>query len=151
MKRPSDPQVERAKRLLALEGEWEADAEECAEAAGRVYDKLADQLAPLLGGAGVQAMFVRSAKLARGELPFLAELVPAIEGSGEGATGLRAYLLTLEPDAATQAATVLFGTFLDLIISFIGDRLTVQVLRGAWPKIDETPDEKVSRGSQKNE
>ncbi len=141
MRRPSAPQVERAKSLLSTEGEWEASAEACAAAAGRVYDKLAAQLVPLLGGAGVQAMFVRSAKLARAELPLYAELVPAIEGSGEGATGLSGYLQTLEPTAATQAATALFGTFLDLIITFIGDRLTVQALRGAWPKIDETPDE----------
>ena len=79
-------------------------------------------------------MFMRSAKLA------------AIEGAGEGATGLRTYLQTLEPTTATEAATNLFGTFLDLIITFIGDRLTVQVLRGAWPAIDET----TSKGNPKN-
>ena len=133
--------------MLATEGDWDTSAEECAAAAGRVHDKHATQLAPLLGGTGVQAMFVRSAKLARAALPVLAELVPAIERSAEGATELRTYLRTLDRTAAAEAATVLFGTFLDLIISFIGDRLTVQVLRGAWPGIDET----ASRGSKENE
>jgi hypothetical protein len=138
MKGASAVQVERAKRLLASEGDAGASAEESAAAAERVYEKLAAQLAPLLGAAGVQALFVRSAKLTRDQRASLAGLAPAIEGTTGGPAGLGAYLRTLEPPAAAEAAGILFGTFLDLIITFIGDRLTVQVLRGAWPAIDET-------------
>jgi hypothetical protein len=132
MNRPRAAQIERAKRLLAAEGDSGASAAACAAAAGRVYDKLAAQLAPLLGLAGVEALFVRSAKLAR------ADLVPAIEGATQRAAGLRAFLGQLEASAAGEAAAALFATFLDLVITFIGDRLTVQVLRGAWPVIDTT-------------
>jgi hypothetical protein len=138
MTRPSAAQLERAKLLLAAEGDSGAGAAACAAAAGRVYDKLAAQLAPLLGLAGVEALFVRSSKLARAELAVLADLVPAIEGSTERAAGLRAHLRGLEPSAAGEAAVVLFGSFLDLVITFIGDRLTIQILRGAWPAIDLT-------------
>jgi hypothetical protein len=138
MKGASAVQVERARRLLAIEGGGGASAEESVAAAGRVYEKLAARLAPLLGAAGVQALFVRSAKLARDERAFLGGLAPAIEGATGGPAGLGAYLRTLEPPAAAEAAALLFGTFLDLIITFIGDRLTVQVLQGAWPAIDDT-------------
>ena len=127
-------QVERAKRLLASEGST-GHPESCAAAAGRVYDKLDAHLAPLLGRKGVQALFARSAKLAQIDLAPVAEMTSGDEGS----TKLRAYLQPLEPALAAETAAALFGTFLDLITTFIGERLTVQVLRSAWPTIEEVP------------
>lgn len=132
--RPGTAQVDRAKRLLASEGSA-GDSEACATAAGRVYDKLDAHLAPLLGRAGVQALFARSAKLAQAERASLAE----VAAGGEGSTKLRAHLQSLEPAIAIETAAALFGTFLDLVTTFIGDRLTVQVLRRAWPAIEEAP------------
>jgi hypothetical protein len=140
--KPNAAQVERARTLLASEGGSAGDAEACAAAAGRVYDKLHAHLAPLLGRAGVQALFARSAKLAQTEHGFLADVAAA-----EDSTKLRAHLQSLVPAVAIETAAALFGTFLDLLTTFIGDRLTVQVLRGAWPAIDET----ASKGNQKNE
>ena len=127
-------QVERAKTLLASEGCSAGDAEACAAAAGLVYDKLDAHLAPLIGRAGVQALFARSAKLVQTDRASLAEVVSGTDGS----TKLRAVLGSLEPAVALEIAAALFGTFLDLITTFIGDRLTVQVLRSAWPAIEET-------------
>ena len=56
----------------------------------------------------------------------------------EGSTKLRACLQALDPAVATEAAAALFGTFLELITTFIGERLTIQVLRSAWPTIEDT-------------
>ena len=120
--------------LLATEGSSAGDVEACAAAAARIYDKLDAHLSPLLGHAGMQALFARSAKLAPTELAFLADLAAA-----EAATKVRAQLQSLEPAAAIEAAAVLFGTFLDLVTTFIGERLTVRVLRSAWPAIEEMP------------
>ena len=47
MERSSPAQMERARRLLALEGAA-GSAAECATAAGRVYDKLHAHMAPLV-------------------------------------------------------------------------------------------------------
>ncbi len=102
-------------------------------AAGRVYDKLHAQLAPLVGDAGVQLLFMRSAKLAQGEFAWLAE-VSILEDS----TKLRECLQAQDPAVETEAATALFGTFFALITTFIGERLTAEVLRRAWPTIDVT-------------
>ena len=92
------------------------------------------QLVPLLGAAGVEALFARSAKLAGAGRPCIAELADGIDASSR----LRACLQALAPAAASETAAVLFGTLLELIVTFIGDRLTVQALRGAWPALGET-------------
>ena len=126
-------QVERAKRLLAHEGNSGSSSAECAAAAWRLYEKLNARLAPLLGSAGVQALFARSAKLAQAEFASLADLATA-----EGMTELGGCLRVLEPAVATETAATLFGNFIDLIITFIGERLAIVVLRNAWPAIEET-------------
>ena len=76
---------------------------------------------------------MRSAKLAYAEFASLAEVA-----APEGLTKLGACLQALDPAAATEAAATLFGTFFELITTFIGERLTVQVLRSAWPTIEDT-------------
>lgn len=133
MSRPRGTQVENARRLLASEGAPWSSSEECAAAAWRVYEKLNARLAPLLGAAGVQALFVRSAKLAQADFASLAEVA-----TPEGLTRLGWCLQGLELAIAAEAAEALFGTFLELIASFIGERLTILVLRSAWPAIEET-------------
>jgi hypothetical protein len=123
--------------MLAHEGDVGRSSEECAAAAWRVYEKLNARLAPLLGSAGVQALFVRSAKLAQAQYGSLIEV--ATPG---GMKRLGAALQSLDPAAATEVATALVGTFLELMNTFIGERLTLLILRSAWPTIeDKTPTE----------
>src|SRR6185436_10271208 len=101
-------------------------------AVGRVYDKLHAHLAPLVGTIGVQSLFVRSAKLTPDEFAALAD-VSILEGS----TKLREHWQTQGSAVDAEAAALLFGTFLSLLTTFIGERLVTQVLRSAWPMIDE--------------
>ena len=122
-----------ARRLLAHEGATGASSDACATAAGRVYDKLIAQLGPLLGTAGVRALFVRSAKLGLVESAGFAEIAIL-----DSSTTLAAFLRTLDPAVASNAAEALFGTFLSLVTTFIGERLTSQALRRAWPTIEAT-------------
>ncbi len=122
--------LETAKRLLAYEGAA-SSADECASAAGRVYDKLQDHLAPLLSSAGVEALFVRSVKLTHREFPFLEVALR------EGSTKLRERLRAQDAAVAAESAEALFGTFFALVTTFIGERLTTQALRSAWPTIEE--------------
>jgi hypothetical protein len=117
--------------MLAAEGDSKSSAEACAGAALRVCEKVIGGLAPLLGAAGVQALLVRSAKLASAEFAPLTDVA-----TPEGLAKLEPCLVRLEPQVATEAAAVLFGTFIDLITTFIGERLTVVALRSAWPAIE---------------
>ncbi len=120
--------MERARRLLAHESAAGSADERATTAAGRVYDKLQVHLAPLVGAAGVHSLFVRSAKLAQGEFTCVAEATIL-----EGSTKLRERLQAQDPAVATESAAALFGTFFALVTTFIGERLTTQVLRSAWP------------------
>jgi hypothetical protein len=129
-----------AGQLLEHEGAVDSGDEPATTAAGRVYDKLHAHLAPLVGGAGVQVLFVRSAKLTRGEFAQFADTSVL-----EGATKLRECLHARDPAVATESATVLFGTFFTLITTFIGERLTTQVLRRAWPMLDEPAPRETSK------
>ena len=122
--------MEVARRLLAHEGVV-GGADGYAGAAGRVYEKLHAHLAPLVGPAGVQALLVRSVKLRHTEFSFLE--VAVLDSS----TTLRECLQAQEPAVAIESAAALFGTFFALINTFIGERLTAQVLRSAWPTIEE--------------
>jgi hypothetical protein len=140
MARTSTGQVARAKRLLAHEGNSGSSSAECAAAAWRLYEKLNARLAPLLGSAGVQALFVRSAKLAQGEVGSLAEVA-----TPEGMSKLGAVLQALDPAEATEVAATLFGTFFELMTTFIGERLTVLVLRSAWPTIEDPASRETKR------
>ena len=118
-------------RFLALEGAA-GTADECATSAGRVFDKLHAQLNPLIGASGVRALLVRSARLVHSEYSFLDV------GSLEGAVKLRECLRAQNATDAEGAAVALFGTFIALIATFIGERLTTQALRGAWGTMAET-------------
>jgi hypothetical protein len=124
--------VESARRLLAHEGAAGSADGDATTAAGRVYDKLQAHLAPLVGASGVQSLLVRSAKLAQGDFTGLAEV-----SLFEGSTKLRERLYA--HDSTIESAAALFATFLALLTTFIGERLTTQVLRSAWPMIEETP------------
>jgi hypothetical protein len=124
--------MEKAKQLLASEGAPWSSSDEGAAAAWRIYEKLNARLAPLLGSAALQALFVRSAKLAEADFASLAEVA-----TPEGLTKLGSCLQALDPAIAGEAAATLFGTFLELITTLIGERLTVLVLRSAWPAIEE--------------
>ena len=121
--------------MLAHEGAGARSTETsdgAAATAAGVYDQLNAHLSPLVGVAGVQLLFVRSAKLAQGPFPFLGEVT-----SFDGSAKLRACLQTQDPKAAMESAVALFATFFALVTTFIGERLTTQILRSAWPMFED--------------
>jgi hypothetical protein len=133
MKRPGAAELETTKILLSHEG---GDGEHPASAAARVYKKLHDRLAPIIGSAGVRALFFRSLRTSRlagytfleggtadPEMEFGKQLHDSLHGR--------------TPSEAAEATAVVFATFIGLLTTFIGDRLTRQVLRGVWPDIAE--------------
>src|SRR5665647_466041 len=137
MKRSNPVLLERARQLLAHEADAGSEHERATPAAGRVYDKLCAQLAPLVGETGIQMLFMRSARLVQGDFASVAEV-----SSLEGSTKLRERLQSRKPALPSESAEALFGIFFTLITTFIGERLTTQVLREAWPTFEETAPER---------
>ena len=126
--------VEWARRVLALEGATGSNVDDSTTAASRVYDRLYRRLAPLVGEVGVELLFVRSAKLANGELAAALDDVDLFESAASLDERLRAR----DPALATESVAALFGAFFTLLTTLIGEQLTVQILRSAWPTIDLT-------------
>jgi len=134
MNPPSPAQIELARRLLALEAVAASEDARGLPVASRVYERLHTHLSPLVGVAGVDMLFVRCAKLTRGEF------TATVEGTlSQGSTKLRERLHAPEPALALDAAATLFATFFALLTTFIGERLTLEILRRAWPTLDEMP------------
>lgn len=124
-------QTGRIKRLMDTEILRSGSADTFV-AAVRVYEQFNAQLAPLLGEPGVRALFARSAKLSQGEISCFAEAVDL-----EGSAALHACLQALDPAVARPVAETLFATFVELIPTFVGDRLTRHALRSAWPNVED--------------
>lgn len=129
----SAEELERAKRLLAHEAATSLASD--TPTAVRAYDKLLAQVTPLIGVAGAELLFVRSAKM-QGDTMLLADISLL-----HGAARLRASLQAMDPAAAPDATAPLFATFLALVANFIGKRLTAQVVRRAWPTFDKNLEE----------
>lgn len=130
--------VEAARLMLAQEGGARETAPERAEAAVRVYERLSEVLSPLLGAAGVRALFARSVKVTNAEVSCFAEVHVSVELPDDACRQLLASLSKLEPALASEAAAALYANFLELLTAFVGDRLVWQVLRGAFPAIDQS-------------
>ena len=127
------------RQLLTLERDRGEASDGWAEAAARVHERSVPRLATLLGQAGVQALLRRSARLGAEAFPCLAE--PDLTDS---AATLRTGLQRQPPDVALEAAAALFSTFFGMLETFIGRRLTEQLVRGYWPELGAASTEETS-------
>lgn len=135
--------IETADLLLSGAG-LGAGAEDPAVAAGRVYERLARRLSPLVGEAGMRALFARSVKLVKPEFPCLdgVTINTEVPASGDAPTEqLVACLRTVDAAVAAGAAGALYATLLGLLTALIGDHLVQQILKSAFPAIDQNEKE----------
>jgi len=133
-------QLEAARLLLGYEGSPADDTAGEVAAAERVYARLFDCLAPIIGPAGVLALFLRSAKLARADHPDLdAGLGAFREGTSKSALDAGAKLFrslsSLDPSPAAAASASVYAKFLGLLATLIGERLVDQLLSKAFPEL----------------
>ena len=120
------------RRVLTQDAGKSADAQAVAAAAFRAYERLAQELAPLIGAAGINAVCARSVHLTQREFSWLA---PARSAEARDApfTHVRVSLERQDPAVATDGAIAVLATVGELLASFIGDSLTTRLLREAWP------------------
>jgi hypothetical protein len=95
-------------------------------------ERVAEQLTPLIGDAGVAAIYTRSLHLRQRNIPGLAPVRASAQGDAPFAL-LQQSLEQLEPGAATDAAVDLLATVSESLTSFIGEGLTTRLLSEAWP------------------
>jgi hypothetical protein len=117
---------------LAREAGTDADAKALAAAALRVSDALGGHLAVLIGAGGVRALAARSLHIVQRSFPWLAEA----QGSADGPFAQLAFgMERQEPSVATEAAAAVLATLAGLLVTLIGETLTMGVLRAAWPSV----------------
>jgi hypothetical protein len=107
------------------------DAAAVAMAAALVYDQAAQELIPLIGKHGVNALADRSLLLIRREFPWLT----AKDGITPEVSPIGQVILDLEmqaPAIALSAGAALIATFTELLSTFVGAPLTKLLLSQAW-------------------
>lgn len=106
-----------------------ADVATVAATATAAYDDLADVLVPLIGQLGLDSVTTRALHLAQREYP-------SVRAEGTDQDGALAqvtvWLKQQDADSMEAAATIL-STLGGLLITFIGEPLTMRLLRKAWP------------------
>ncbi len=103
------------------------------DAAERASRKLGSRLARLITVVGYRALLARALHLARDEFPFLSG-VRAGETDDASFDGLRAKTDGVEPASLRAALTTVLAGVLGLLTTFIGEDLTLRVVRDVWPE-----------------
>jgi len=111
-----------------------ADASGVHTAAERVCQKLSTRLSRLVSPAGSQAILSRALHLARADFSFLEQVRAGItpETCFEE---LAEHINDVEDGEARQGLLAVLGILLDLLVAFIGEDLTVRLVREVWPDL----------------
>ena len=102
-----------------------------AEAAIEVWTRMATPLISIVGEAGFNSLYSRSAYLTQMTFPWIPPctlLTPMVQRLDE----LKVSLAGQTPALAREANSQLLITFTDILASLIGEDLTIGVLRLAW-------------------
>ena len=85
-----------------------------------------------MGNTGFHALLMRALSLANTEDPSLRSVRVKADGSLEGLEELQAQGNTVE---IAEGSVVLVAQLLGLLVAFIGEHLTLQMVREVWPKL----------------
>ena len=118
-----------ARRLLAAEESNPPDSHQHSHAAVRVCDKLRVSLTRFAGADGFTSLLWRALALARREVPSLTRVKIKRDCSMDGFEALAAD----EADGGAEAAVALAAHLLGLLVTFIGEPLTLRLVRESWP------------------
>jgi len=136
------PEGLRAKAIRAKLSRLSGDASDPAALAGAAlvtWNEVAAQLAPVIGGGGVDALFHRALHLTARALPWLAD---EREDGDIAATlaRLKGRLETRDAAGAMEASLTLLTTFMELLTTLIGDSLTDRLMISVWAPSDSEED-----------
>jgi len=102
----------------------------------RVCDKLRRPLTTLAGAAGFRSLLARALTLAKQESPALGAWEVKPDGSLQGLNG-----------EAARSGAVLIAHLIGLMITFIGEYLTLRLLHDVWLDL---PDSEINFGRNKS-
>jgi hypothetical protein len=121
-----------AQRLVVYEATGNRPSEIKSPAAFDVFEKLRPHLAMLMGSGGYRALLSRAVTLGIAHLPWLRGVQVKSDGALAGLDELRTQLA---PEEMAEGQVVLLGQLFGLLVTFIGESLTVRVVHEVWPQL----------------
>jgi hypothetical protein len=135
-----------AHRLLTYEAIAEKTSEPVGSATLRVYEKLRQSLGTFAGAAGFQSLAFRALTQAKSEAPGLWAVQVAADGSLQGLGEFEPQSGEFEPQSGefepqlgsgknqvSEGGVILIARLLGLLLIFLGQTLTLSLLRNSWP------------------
>ena len=99
-----------------------------------VIEKLRSSVTRFAGPEGFTSLLRRAVKLAARDLPALHGLEVDADGRLKGIEHLGAEMGTNAVRVRDDAAIEIAAHLLELLVTFIGETLTLKLVRGAWPE-----------------
>ena len=121
-----------ARRLLTYEAGAAKTSEPIESPTLRVYEKLRQSLVEFVGVAGFQSLASRALTLATPEAPSLGAARVSSDGSLQGLGEIETQI-DMDKDRAGEGGIILIARLLGLLRIFLGEALTLRLLRNAWP------------------
>ena len=121
-----------AERVLAYETREGQPAESAIAVILKVCEKLRSHLSVLMGNAGFRALLQRALALARAEAPWLRAVLVGADGRLNGFDALESQV---DSARIAEGGTILLAQLLGLLAAFIGENLTLGIVREVWPKL----------------
>lgn len=97
-----------------------------------VLERLRPHLTTLMGTAGYRALLLRAIALAGAEIPWLSAAKVEADGSMTLPEPADA---NVSPNEIFDGRIELLAQLLGLMVAFIGERLTLQLVRDVWPRL----------------
>ena len=132
MSRATPEMRDLAERLIAFETRENGSAETKISVALDVCGKLRPNLVILMGNAGFGAVLSRAFALASESVPWLRVVNVRADGSLEGLDELEGQV---DPEAIAEGRVVLVANLLGLLVTFIGEGLTLRLFHDVWPNL----------------
>jgi hypothetical protein len=121
-----------AQGLLAYEAAAGKASEPMESPTLRVYEKLRQSLCEFVGVAGFYSLASRALALARPEAPSLGAARVSADGALQG-LGETETQFEIDRNQAGDGGIILITCLLGLLRIFLGEALTLSLLRNAWP------------------
>ena len=121
-----------AHRLLTYEAGAGKTSEHVGSPPLRVYEKLRQSLSTFVGVAAFESLAFRALVQAKSEAPSLWAVQVAAGGYLKG-FGEFDPQINMEMDRASDGGIILIARLLGLLRTFLGEALTLSLLRNAWP------------------
>ncbi len=119
-----------ARRLLAAEAAQENSSDARLDVTNQVIEELRTHLITLAGVVGFRSLLSRALTLAKAEAPSLNMVQVRADGSLEGFDGIEH---SQESGKAAHGGMVLLAHLLELLVTFIGEPLTLRLIGDKWP------------------